>query len=400
MTDIKGNVIANLMAQYHLSFSEASQFASELIKLRKPREEGGQGFDDRTIDLLIPKAIQAKKTQTYNRKVLDPKDPRKTISVVSPVTWGIALYFATRDTDINRLMGKKRNAPNDRRDTQFIEKKFTGGIRETMVGEKEPIGGKKYAPVYKHLKSSAGNEIVKFKDPEPEYYYYDDWGHMVFGSDEPPQNSNVAYLEVKLLHKVAASKFAKPGMMDISSSLPLLHDDRLPIRTGIGSHPMWVNDEVLSWKRETGIKEYGIYYWVGKDLIKSGLAQVPYEMNVDFNKEKMRRLKVHIKNELDKFRHEYGKISKRPQVQIRSKEEIRDEASHEALKSIYGDDIAEQSKNTMWKGFLLERRRKLKKAKASRKKVVKKSPIKKKCVCNPKQKRIVKKITPRKRCRK
>lgn len=335
MSDITSNAIANLMHRHNLSYTEASKFATELVKLRN------NGFDDRTIDLLIPAAIQVKKTKTYY-------NPQTKSS--EPITWGMAVHFAERNTAINTLIGKKRNLPGDRRDTQFIQHKMPGGIRVTDVKTKQIISGEsKYTPTYKHLKSQFGNEIVSYREPDTKYYYYDDDENYINGSDTPPPYTNIAYIQSKLVHKIAASKYSKPT----------------------------VTDNGVEWNKESGIKEYALYYMVGKDLIKSILVEMPYERDVEFNMMKSRQFAAHIKKELDKFRNEYGAIPKRKYT---TDDENKKILSDMVRKEYYGDE---------------ERKRKRNKIKATRKKI--KKVTKKKCVCNPKQKRILRKIVPKKR---
>lgn len=340
--------IDKLIEKYRMSRAEADSFVRSLPEIATSGDERGKmGISQ--VEQLLPLALQIKRTKTY---------VSRSDNTVKPVTWGMAFHLASRGSDINVLIGKKRNLPGDRMDTQFIEKKFTGGIREIGATEK------KFSPVYKTLKSTQGNEVRKYREEAPKYYYFNEEDKFNFeGYDSPPSNSFTPYLMVKLLHKVAASKYSKPTVTNVA---------------GV---------EVVDWNKESGIKEYGVLYMVGNEIVKSLVFNLPYERDVEFNIHKGRLFKNRLRNELESFVKEHNYLLKEftkthPKPKL-TKEEERQIESDDMYKKYYGN-------------LLEERKRKRNKIRSKRK-IIKKPQIKKKCTCNPRQKRIMKKITPRNR---
>ena len=326
------------LSKYNLTQSEISSLLSTIEPLRK------SGLDENKMEVLLPMALELKRSKS--------------------IPWGTAFYLAEQNMKISNVIGRRRNLPTDRHDTQMIHTKMPGGVRITDLETKKILSGEtKLTPTYKHLKSAQGDESVKYREPETKYYYYDEddkYNHQ--GNDSPPSDPFTPYIAVQLTHKVGASKYSKPT----------------------------VTEAGVSWNKESGIKEYGVLYMMGKDIIRSRLVQVPYERDVEFNMYKMKLFKNFIFTELNTLMRENNELlqqlrKSKPKL---TPEEIKKMESDKIYKEFYGE--------------LEERKRKGNKTRSKRKKKVivrKPTVVKKRCKCNPKQKRVIKKITRRRRVR-
>jgi len=165
-----------IMSKYNLKQHDAISLLNSLKNIIQTEKQAG--VESSEAEKLLSLAIPIK--QDYDRK-LPPQE--------RGMSWYIAFQKAKALKNSNKIIGMKKNAPNDRRDTQRILKTHPGGKRviEDEFGNKVKPS-KKSVPTHKHLiETDNSKEIIVRRSKAPKYYYFDDNGQFnVMGYDAPP----------------------------------------------------------------------------------------------------------------------------------------------------------------------------------------------------------------------